>query len=67
LRFSYDPEAGAGYIELAEGTAVETVPCENGVNLDFNKSGELVGVEIYNADTIPSAAFTNKQNGGKQE
>lgn len=58
MRVSYDIEADAAYIYLTEikkdGIA-KTVQCtslsDGMINLDFSKTGILVGIEVLNAKT----------------
>ncbi len=58
MRASYDPEANAAYIYLADhiepGGAKFTYPCDpaevNGmINLDFDADGRLLGIEVLDA------------------
>ena len=54
MRVTYDDEADAAYIYLvqAHGKITRTLECGkfekgDGINLDFDEFGTLVGVEIY--------------------
>ena len=45
----YDKEVDALYIRIQEVEVARTVEVEEGINLDFDSQGKLVGVEILNA------------------
>jgi uncharacterized protein YuzE len=57
MKVRYDPKFGDAYIYLAAMPAggAETYPCDPGdklvagINLDFDKSGRLIGIEVLNA------------------
>lgn len=54
MRVEYDPEADAAYLYLStEAPVVETTVLgedeAEGINLDFDKFGKLVGIEILDA------------------
>ena len=58
MKISYDPEIDAAYIylvgEIAPGGVAKTYPCDprevNGqINLDFDSSGRLIGIEVLDA------------------
>ena len=46
-----DPDVKALYIELLEAETQETVELAKGVYLDVDAEGQVVGIEILNADT----------------
>ncbi|OYW28655.1 MAG: hypothetical protein B7Z44_07590 [Caulobacter sp. 12-67-6] len=46
---TYDPEADAAYIKLAEGGYYESEEVSPGVILDFTQDGKLLGIEILSA------------------
>lgn len=61
MKVSYDPEANAVYIQLAEeigaGGVAKTYPCDPAevggmINLDFDDAGRLVGVEVLDASKL---------------
>jgi uncharacterized protein YuzE len=61
LRFEYDPEVDAAYIFLkhpiADGEVAETVVSDadirmGTVNLDFDATGHLIGIEIQGATRV---------------
>lgn len=74
MRVTYDPEANAAYIYLVEigpGEAEMTVSLDelgeevgalHSINLDFNRAGELIGVEVLNASaTLPEAVLATAE------
>ena len=46
MQYHYHPETDSLYIELKEGPGVETREILNGLNIDVDASGEVVGFEI---------------------
>jgi uncharacterized protein YuzE len=46
---TYDPDADAVYVTLAEGLAHEGAEVAPGVVLDLDREGRLLGIEITNA------------------
>jgi uncharacterized protein YuzE len=46
---TYDPEADAAYIYLADATVAESEEVADGVVLDFDDGGRVVGIEVLNA------------------
>ena len=71
LRTTYDSEANAAYIYLADATpraAGDTYVCEGlpqtvkgEINLDFDSDGRLLGIEILDADKVLPEKFTRKE------
>jgi len=64
LRVTYDPEANAAYIHLVpvgRGEAVRTEPVEydgpGGVLFDFDRAGQMIGVEILGARELLPVGF----------
>ncbi|HEX6507138.1 MAG TPA: DUF2283 domain-containing protein [Chloroflexota bacterium] len=58
MRVTFDPVADAVYIYLREierGGAVKTITVDEAlINLDFDKEGRLIGIEVLQAtDTLP--------------
>lgn len=49
MKLNYDPEADSLYIDLSEQPSVETREISEGVQLDYDASGNLVGIDIDNA------------------
>ena len=46
MKIEYDPEADAMYITVKEGEVSYNVVVDENTILDFNKKGELLGIEI---------------------
>lgn len=49
MKLNYHPETDSLYIDLSERPSVETREISEGVNLDYDASGNLVGIDIDNA------------------
>lgn len=53
MRFEYDEEADAAYVyfvyPIKDGEAKKTVQVKEGVHLDFDAKGKLLGIEILDA------------------
>ena len=49
MKVNYHPDTGSLYIDLSEQTSVESREISDGVVLDYDESGNLVGVDIDNA------------------
>jgi uncharacterized protein YuzE len=49
MRLNYYPETDSLYIDLAERPSVETREISEGVLLDYDADGNLVGIDIDNA------------------
>ncbi len=46
MKFEYDPEADAAYLQIAEGEVFETIEVTDGLNVDLDKDGQPLGIEI---------------------
>jgi uncharacterized protein YuzE len=51
MRLNYYPETDSLYIDLSERTSVESQEISEGVVLDYDADGNLVGIDIDNAGT----------------
>ena len=49
MRIEYDKEVDALYVRLQEKYVDRTVEIEEGLNLDFDESGKLIGLEVLDA------------------
>jgi len=49
MKLNYYPETDSLYIDLAEKTSVESREVSQGVVLDYDADGNLVGIDIDNA------------------
>ena len=46
MKVQYDPSADAMYIRLAEGTVADSDEVRDGVVLDFDANGKVLGIEV---------------------
>lgn len=51
MKLNYYPETDSLYIDLSEKTSVESREISEGVVLDYDANGTLVGIDIDNAST----------------
>jgi uncharacterized protein YuzE len=49
MKVNYHPETDSLYIDLSEVTSVESREVSEGVVLDYDAAGNLVGIDIDNA------------------
>ncbi len=49
MRLNYYPETDSLYIDLSEKTSIESREISEGVVLDYDAEGNLVGIDIDNA------------------
>jgi uncharacterized protein YuzE len=49
MKIEYDQEVDALYVRLQEKFVAKTVEVEEGVNIDFDDQGKLIGLEILDA------------------
>ena len=49
MKLNYYPETDSLYIDLAEQTSAESREVSEGVVLDYDAAGNLVGIDIDNA------------------
>lgn len=49
MKLNYHPETDSLYIDLAEGDSAESREVSAGVVLDYDKDGNLVGIDIDHA------------------
>jgi uncharacterized protein YuzE len=49
MKIEYDPEADALYIQIREAHPDDNIDIEEGVTVDVDKDGHIVGVEILDA------------------
>jgi uncharacterized protein YuzE len=49
MKIEYDSEIDALYIRLQEKYVDRTVEIEEGLNIDLDKSGKLIGLEVLDA------------------
>lgn len=51
MKIEYDREVDALYIRIQEKKVYRTKEVEEGFNLDFDKEGKIIGMEILDATT----------------
>jgi len=51
MKLNYYPDTDSLYIDLSEQTSVESREISEGVVLDYDADGRLVGIDIDNAST----------------
>jgi uncharacterized protein YuzE len=51
MKLDYHPDTDSLYIDLADRPSAESREVSEGVVLDFDASGQLVGIDIDNAST----------------
>ena len=51
MKLNYHPETDSLYIDLSERPSVERREISEGVVLDYDANGNLVGIDIDNAST----------------
>ena len=49
MKLSYYPKIDSLYIDLSEQTSVNSVEISEGVVVDYNAEGNIVGIDIDNA------------------
>ena len=51
MKVKYYKETDSLYIDLSENTSAESTEISEGIVLDYDASGKLVGIDIDNAST----------------
>jgi uncharacterized protein YuzE len=60
VRISYDPDVDALYIQLREGTPVDSVDIAGGVTADLDEQGRIIGFEVLDAsEQLGNDGLTN--------
>ena len=49
MKVTYDQEADAVYIEISDKKPEGVIEVKEGINLDITSDGEIVGIELLNA------------------
>jgi len=49
MKIEYDREVDALYVRLQEKYVERTIEIQEGINIDLDKDGKLIGVEILDA------------------
>ncbi len=55
MKLRYDPESGALYVRVEEGTIGETVQHADGVYLDIDAEGRVLGAEFLTLEELAGA------------
>ena len=53
MNLGYDMETNALYISVADGISAECVEICDGVVLDYDSEGVLVGIDIHQISSLP--------------
>lgn len=53
MNLGYDAETDALYIAVSEGISAECLEICDGVILDFDSNGSLVGIDIHRVSSLP--------------
>ena len=64
MKLRYDPESGALYVRVRKGAIEETVQHADGVYLDIDAEGHVLGAEFL---TLKELAETITAEGGRWE
>ena len=61
MKTEFDKEADAAYIyfkEIGSGEVTETISLNNSVNIDLDRNGKVLGIEILDAsEHLPSSSL----------
>ncbi len=49
MKLNYYADTDSLYIDLSDKTSIDTKEITEGINLDFDDAGEIVGIDIDNA------------------
>ena len=49
MKITYDPEADALYIELRDARPADSMDVEEGVTVDLDNEGHIIGLEVLDA------------------
>ena len=52
MKLNYYPDTDSLYIDMSEKPSVESKVISDGVVLDYDKDGQLVGIDLDNANRI---------------
>lgn len=60
MRFQYDQKEDALYILFDESPYAESDEVQEGIILDYNKNGKIIGMEILDASQKLAPAFRSR-------
>ena len=64
MKLNYHADTDSLYIDLSEGTSTESREVSEGVVLDYDRAGQLVGIDIDNAShKVRTVGLTAPQGG----
>lgn len=64
MKIKYDKIADAVYFSIKKGKIAKTFPVNDSVNIDLDRNGETVGIELLNASSKQGAELEkNIMNG----
>ena len=58
MRIRYDEKNNAMYIRFSEEKYFESDEIKEGFIVDYNKEGQVIGLEILVSENLPKEAFT---------
>lgn len=61
--FEYDSEADAAYIKIAEGEIADTQEMVDGIVVDYDAEGKVLGVEILSLKSRGAKVWKTRQKG----
>lgn len=63
MKVQRDKKLDVAYIELKKGKVAETVELRRGILIDFDKNGEIIGIEVLSISKLaPLLASTSPKN-----
>ncbi|MAH07866.1 DUF2283 domain-containing protein [Candidatus Pacearchaeota archaeon] len=64
MKIRYDKDADAMYLKFGEGDYVESKEIEEGVVIDFDENGKIIGMEVLDvSEKMSEGAFTDMNLG----
>ena len=63
VKMWYDVEVDILYISLKEGESVDSKEIEDNIRLEYNKDGEIIGIEISNISRYLAKHIAEKLKG----
>ncbi|MBE3588289.1 MAG: DUF2283 domain-containing protein [Thermoanaerobacteraceae bacterium] len=59
MKIEYDPEVDALYLELREGIPTDSIDLEEGITVDLDDNGHVIGLEVLDASEKLRDGLTN--------
>ena len=60
VKMWYDEETDILYLSLKEGRAVDSEEIEENIRVEYDKQGEIIGLEIYNISRYLAKSIAEK-------